>query len=132
MGPSAKTCELYFSALQHVVQSGGVLDEDTVASLVEACREDGLSPSRVTAMHAQLCADLASAQDPAMLLMLFRLLERVIEGVQIDVRRITHDLRNSMQVVLGSLSLLDRDIRRNAGERALEIIERSQGYAQEL
>lgn len=132
MGPSAKTCELYLSALQHVVESGGVLDEDTLASLVQACREDGLSPSRITAMHAQLCADLAWAQDPAVLLMLFRLLERVIEEVQLDVRRITHDLRNSMQVVLGSLSLLERDVRRNAGERALEIIERSQGYAQEL
>lgn len=132
MGPSPETCQLYLTALHQGMEPDDAPDEEAGLSLIEACRRDGLSPSRIVAMHAQLCAELDGLDNPAFFLRTLRVLQRVMEGVQPDIRRIAHDLRNSMQVVTGSLSLLERDFKRNGGQRALEIIERSQGHAQEL
>ncbi len=132
MGPSPETCQLYLTALQQGIESNDARDEEVELSLIEGCRREGLSPSRIVAMHAQLCAELDGLDNLVLFLRTLLVLQRVMEGVQPDIRRITHDLRNSMQVVTGSLSLLERDIKRNGGQRALEIIERSQGHAQEL
>ena len=127
MDTAAQARDLYAAALElsarEVEDASASLDE-----LVEACIEEGVTPWEVVRMHGEL----SRAASRALLGPELRLLERVVAGVQTDTHQVAHDLRNSIQVITGSLSLLERDLRCTGGKRTSELLKRTQQHLAEL
>lgn len=133
MTPSEETCRLYGEALR-LAAVGREPDDQLLCDLASACRADALVPAAVIHMHAELSARTpegvgASPQD---LLRTLALLERVVGLLHADVQSVAHDLRNSAQLVSGTLSLLQRDIEHRGGTRTVELTARTRKHATEL
>lgn len=73
-----------------------------------------------------------SPLDAAALASTTALLEQVMRRIQPNTRQLIHDVRNSVQLVTGWLSLVQRDLDRNGGAQAEQILARARHATQEL
>ncbi len=109
-------------------------DDGMVLAIARACRVDGLAPAAVVRMHAALSASSrdGNGANPGEVTQTLGLLERVLGRYHDDVRTVAHDLRNSVQLVTGSLSLLQRDLEHRGGTRTRELTTRARKHASDL
>ena len=131
--PTEETYRLYADALRMAL-TGCELDDGVVLAVARACRSDGLAPAAVVRMHAALSVSShdGNGPTPGDVTQTLGLLERVLGRYQDDVRTVAHDLRNSVQLVTGSLSLLQRDLEHRGGTRTQELTTRARKHASDL
>lgn len=133
MMPTEETSRLYADALR-MVATGRELDNSMVIAIARACRTEGLAPAAVVRMHAALSASSLDGEGASSVEVgqTLGLLERVLGRYHDDVLTVAHDLCNSVQLVTGSLSLLQRDLEHRGGTRTRELTTRARKHASDL
>lgn len=124
--------EAYLDGLRHALEHGP--QDEVLHELTAACRALRLTPGDVVRLHGdalmRVCAE--SPVDAAALSSCNEVLEHVVRRIQPDSRQLVHDVRNSVQLVTGWLSLAQRDLERNGGAQVESILLRARNATQEL
>ncbi|MDQ3856145.1 MAG: hypothetical protein M3281_07090, partial [Chloroflexota bacterium] len=130
---SAQLREAYATALQRAANGEEVAAAE-VRRVVECCLGEGIDPAGLVRLHI----DLSVEQTPGAAIRLdayvsgMTLVERVMRELQTDLRPDVHGLRNGLQMLTGSLALLERDLRDHGGARALSLLGRIKSSAWSL